>query len=133
VGIQVSSPDVACGDLSENIDISVEVKNAGDLRVGPGVAVSFFGTWESLGLTGPLADADGRPLTVTLESSLEPGASLVLSVPIRAQDGPDGLLPTTVRAVIDADDGERECNEDNNAIEAPVEQGEALADLRVVF
>lgn len=133
VGIQVSSPDVACGDLGEDIEIAVEVKNVGDLRVGPGVVVSFFGTWESLALSGPLEDAQGEPLEMTLESSLEPGASLVLSVPFRAQDGPDGLLPTSVKAIIDAYDAERECNEDNNAIEATVEQGEALADLRLVF
>lgn len=133
VGIQVSSPDVACGDLGDEIDVSIEVKNEGDLRVGPGVVVAFFGSWESPAFNGPLEDADGEPLTITLASSLEPGASLVSSVRFRAEDGPGGKLPATVTAVIDANDAERECNESNNTIEATVEQGEALADLRLVF
>lgn len=133
VGIQVSSPDVACGDLTDEIDVSVEVRNQGDLRVGPGVVVSFFGTWSSPAFTGTLDDAEGNPLAVTLGSSLEPGASLVLSVRFRASDGPNGELPASVRAVIDGDNAERECDEDNNTLEGLVEQGEALADLRLTF
>ncbi|NRA32740.1 MAG: VCBS repeat-containing protein, partial [Polyangiaceae bacterium] len=43
--IGVSSPDAQCGALSDNIDIVVEIVNDGDLRVGPGVVVTFSGSW----------------------------------------------------------------------------------------
>ncbi|MEZ4293814.1 MAG: hypothetical protein R3B70_02475 [Polyangiaceae bacterium] len=44
-GVQVSSPDVACGELSNLLTITAKIDNAGDLRVGPGVVVSYYGTW----------------------------------------------------------------------------------------
>ncbi|MGC4063724.1 MAG: VCBS repeat-containing protein [Polyangiaceae bacterium] len=42
-GVQVFSPNVACGKLSDEIQITALVRNQGDLRVGPGVTVEFFG------------------------------------------------------------------------------------------
>ncbi len=44
-GVQVSSPDVACGELSDLLTITAKIDNVGDLRVGPGVIVTFYGTW----------------------------------------------------------------------------------------
>jgi len=70
---------------------------------------------------------------VVLDTSLEPGASLIVSVRFSADDSPDGTLPSTVSAVVNGDGRERECDDDNNTIEAPVEEGENLADLRIEF
>lgn len=131
IAIQISSPDVACGQLSNQIEISVLVKNAGDLRVGPGVQIAFDGSWMTPTATAPLLDANGDPITVTLDKSLEPGASTVVSVTYAAGSNGRPDLPVEVRATVDAQQAERECHEDNNSIAAPVEAGAALADLIV--
>jgi hypothetical protein len=131
VGIQISSPDVACGELSDTIQISVEVRNQGDLRVGPGVIIEFEGTFADPDLEAALEDDDGDALIFTLQQSLEPGASVIITVEYEAGRNDRDDLPVSVRATIDGDDKERECNEDNNSIEAPVEAGARVADLRV--
>jgi hypothetical protein len=131
VAIQVSSPGQACGDLSDEIQIVVEVKNEGDLRVGPGVVIDFAGAWEASGDTEPLEDGNGQPLNVVLDKSLEPGASTLVSVIYTAGSGGHDDLPVEVTATIDRDNAELECNEDNNSITGPVDEGEALADLRL--
>jgi len=130
-GIQISSPDVACGKLSDTLVISVEIQNQGDLRVGPGVTIEFTGTWEDPALEDELEDDDGDPLTVTLQTSLEPGASIIVSVEYeRGRNGRDDL-PKQITATIDGDDRVRECEEDNNTIDGPVEEGAEVADLTV--
>jgi len=129
--IQVSSPDVACGELSDDIEITVEIENLGDLRVGPGVVLEFFGTWEDPDLETALEDEAGEPITVTLDKSLEPGASTLVTVSYTRGSNDRDDLPEEVRAVIDGANAERECNEDNNEITGPVESNAALADLRV--
>ena len=53
------------------------VKNGGDLRVGPGVELAFYGSW---GGTEEALAAGGNPLVVTLDKSLEPGASTLVTV-----------------------------------------------------
>jgi hypothetical protein len=131
--IQISSPDVACGELSDEIEISVLVKNAGDLRVGPGVQISFSGNWSGPALSAPLSDMGGVPITVTLTKSLEPGASTIVTISYQAGNNGRSDLPSEVTAVVDAEGTERECHEDNNEITAPVEPGEALPDLRLVM
>jgi hypothetical protein len=131
--IQISSPDVACGELSDEITITVEVENQGDLRVGPGVILDFFGIWSNPTLDEPLEDGNGDPISLTLDKSLEPGASTLTSVTFTAGANGRDELPDEVRAVIDGANAERECNEDNNTISAPIEQGEELADLRLVI
>jgi subtilase family serine protease len=130
--IQVSSPDTACGTLSDTIQISVEVRNQGDLRVGPGVIISFDGSWENPALDEALEDENGDPLTFALETSLEPGASTIITVEYEAGRNGRDDLPTTVTASIDPDDMARECDEDNNTISGPVEGGAEVADLSVV-
>ncbi|HTQ08209.1 MAG TPA: CARDB domain-containing protein [Polyangiaceae bacterium] len=133
--IQISSPDAMCGVLSEKIEITVVVKNAGDLRVGPGVEVAFYGTWG--GAEAPLDDGMGNPIVVVLDKSLEPGASTLVTVEYDVGNDPapdDTALPDSVRVTIDggnnAPDGkERECREDNNELTHDVNPGEALADL----
>lgn len=134
--IQVSSPDARCGELSEEIEISVVIKNAGDLRVGPGVAVVFYGAWDAG--EEPLNDAAGMPIVVVLDKSLEPGASTLVTISYSAGDNTDPSLPDSVRITVDggnasADGTERECNEDNNELTADVDAGEALADLALVI
>jgi hypothetical protein len=136
--IQISSPDAMCGVLSEQIEITVVVKNQGDLRVGPGVEVAFYGTWGGAETT--LDDANGMPIVIVLDKSLEPGASTLVTVSYAVGNNPapnDGSLPDSVRVTIDGGNGatngkERECREDNNELTQDVDPGEALADLVVV-
>jgi hypothetical protein len=138
--IQVSSPGAMCGMLSDEIEITVVVKNEGDLRVGPGVVLEFFGTWPD-GEEG-LLDANGDPLSVVLDKSLEPGASTLVTVTYEVGNNAaphDEELPSSVRATIDggndaANDGaERECHEDNNEIDGPVDAGEELPDVSIAI
>jgi hypothetical protein len=136
--IQISSPDAMCGMLSDRIEITVVVRNQGDLRVGPGVEVEFFGTWGTD--EEALRDGGGMPIVVVLDKSLEPGASTLVTVEYQVGNNPspnDEVLPDSVRVTIDggddASDGkERECDEDNNEIDHDVDGGDALADLAVV-
>jgi hypothetical protein len=128
--MQISSPNVACGELSDEILIVVEVRNEGDLRVGPGVALTFYGTFD--GDEEALLDEGGDPLTVTLETSLEPGASIIVTAPYTAGANTASGLPSSVTVMIDEDDRERECGDDsNNSISDDVEEGESVADLRL--
>ena len=127
-GVQVSSPDVACGELSELLTITAKIDNLGDLRVGPGVVVTYYGTW---GMTEqPLyADAMMTPLTATLQASLEPGDSILLSVVYNAAFNAAGVLPDQVKVIVDEADSESECIEDNNSMTKKVEPSMPLADL----
>jgi hypothetical protein len=137
LAVSVSSPDAVCGSLTDNIDIGFEIANAGDLRVGPGVRVSFLGTWgddEEV-----LLDEHGDPLEVVLQQSLEPGKRSLLSAHFAQQNNDHDRLPDELRVVVDPvsdehpDGAERECREDNNAREALVEPGHVRADLMVVM
>jgi len=135
VGVGISSPDAKCGSLSDNLDIAFEILNAGDLRVGPGVIVSFHGTWN--GSEEPLKGGDGMPLKVTLTQSLEPGKSTILKASfMKSWNGKDAL-PSHVRVVVDPANGsqpngaERECRENNNDKKATVDGGALRADLSV--
>jgi hypothetical protein len=135
--IQISSPDAVCGELSDQVSITVVVMNQGDLRVGPGVEVAFYGTWNGTEVT--LADANGDPIVIVLDKSLEPGASTLVTVTYEAgyNAAPqDDRLPGSVRVAIDGGNGgndgiERECNEDNNEVGADVKAGEELPDLAI--
>jgi hypothetical protein len=131
LAMQVSSPDVACGQLSDELQITVLVKNLGDLRVGPGVELTFYGTWA--GTTSALNAPGGGPLTATLQTSLEPGASVLATVLFDAKDNTQTTLPERIIARIDEAATERECKEDNNSIEKDVSAGESSADLRLVI
>ena len=133
-GVQVSSPDAACGQLSEHLTINVQIDNIGDLRVGPGVAVTFYGAWQTPVLTEPLyADAMGTPLTFVLQSSLEPGGSTVISVTYDALNNTPGVVPDEIRVVVDEANSERECDEANNEVTQPVMAGAQAADLRITL
>lgn len=128
VEMQVSSPGVACGQLSSQLSIVVLVKNLGDLRVGPGVAITFHGAFAGGNMA--LRGQDGMPLRHTLATSLEPGASVLIEVPYRAEDNAN-MVPTRIAAVVDEAAAERECREDNNRVEQDVSGGAQLADLRL--
>jgi hypothetical protein len=135
--IQISSPDAMCGVLSEVIEITVVVKNQGDLRVGPGVEVAFYGSWGGAETT--LNDTAQMPIVVVLDKSLEPGASMLVTVTYTVGNNPapnDAALPDSVRVSIDGGNSsmngkERECVEDNNELTEEVDAGDALADLVV--
>ncbi|HWP07686.1 MAG TPA: CARDB domain-containing protein [Polyangiaceae bacterium] len=135
--IQISSPGAACGELSDTLQITVVVKNQGDLRVGPGVEVAFYGTWD--GDETALDDDAGDPIVITLDKSLEPGASTLVTVEYEVGNNPDpyhDAPPDSVRVSIDGgndskDGKERECVEDNNEIDQDVDAGQELADLSI--
>ncbi|MEY4575502.1 MAG: hypothetical protein RL701_205, partial [Pseudomonadota bacterium] len=135
VGVGVSSPGAQCGTLSDNIDIAFEIKNEGDLRVGPGVAVRFFGSWGNT--EEELKNGSNAPLEVKLTQSLEPGHSVVLTSHFAEQNNQRDTLPEKVRVVVDPSSGsqpngaERECHEDNNARTAAVDPGKQRPDLAV--
>jgi hypothetical protein len=129
--IQISSPDVSCGELSDTLEISVEVRNLGDLRVGPGVSIEFLGAWADPELEEALEDAQGDRLSYELEVSLEPGAGTVISVEYERGRNDREDLPATITASIDAEGRVRECEESNNDINRPVEGGARIADLRI--
>ncbi len=129
--IQITSPDASCGQLSNLIDITVEIRNVGDLRVGPGVVVSFHGEWTSLPLSEALRDGSGQPLVAVLGQSLEPGDVVQVTVRFAAANNAPGTLPDRVRVVVDDGDRERECIESNNTLEADVDPGNELPDLRL--
>ncbi|MET0342994.1 MAG: FG-GAP-like repeat-containing protein [Polyangiales bacterium] len=127
--IQLSSPDAACGELSDQLDIVVQVKNIGDLRVGPGVEIAYFGVFAGQPLT-PLNGTNGS-LKSTLTTSLEPGSSVLVKASYQVPAGAQTVLPTRIEARVDAAQAERECLETNNTISADVSEGEQLADLSV--
>ena len=132
VGVQISSPDAVCGQLSDQIDIVAEIRNQGDLRVGPGVIIGFEGTWNAAMLTEPLyADMMMTPLTFVLSSPLEPGQSIFISVPYNVNNNSPMVLPDSVRVIADQGDLENECDEMNNDLDTPVTAGNQEADLRV--
>jgi hypothetical protein len=128
--IQVSSPDAMCGTLSDRIDITFQIENRGDLRVGPGVVVRFFGTWGAQ--TDPLyADLVMTPLEVVLQTSLEPGDSTVLTATYDAAWSAQMTLPDSVTVRVDALNQAAECVENNNDLTEAVVAGAMTADLRV--
>ena len=128
-GVQVSSPDATCGQLSSKIDLTFEIANVGDLRVGPGVVVGFYGHWNNPALDEPLyQNIMMVPLQAVIMSSIEPGGSLLLQVSYDAANNAPGVLPDTVRVVVDDGDAQRECNEANNDLSKPVDAGMQLPD-----
>ncbi len=129
--IQVSSPDAVCGQLSNKLDITVQIANIGDLRVGPGIVVSFHGTWTTPALSEPLMDGTPAPLTLTISNSLEPGDVILLTASYDAVNNSPGVLPDKVRVVVDDGDLARECIETNNELEAQVQAQGKQPDLRV--
>ncbi|WP_437807497.1 FG-GAP-like repeat-containing protein [Sorangium sp. So ce1078] len=130
-GIQISSPDATCGELTDNVEITVRVENLGDLRVGPGVALSFYGEWDAADGWEPLLDETLEPLQAILQTSIEPHSSLLLTVSYNAANSPRAALPGRVRAVVDESASERECNEGNNEQIVVVDEGDALPDLQI--
>ena len=136
--ISVFSPGVACGELGDGLEIVFEVKNAGDLRVGPGVEVAIYGSWGDQ--EEELQGEDG-PLKVVLDASIEPGRSVLRSATFSYENQPGrDSLPDSVRVVADSggEEGssfgaERECNEDNNDLTRDVEAGEQRPDLAIAL
>ena len=135
-GVQVSSPDAVCGVLSNTLDIAALVRNEGDLRVGPGIQLTYYGTWtdETPPLTEALtADAGGTPLSEMLTTSIEPGGEVIVTVRYDATLSTRGVAPNEIRVVVDEAMAARECREDNNEATTPVTPGEQEADLVVAL
>ena len=128
-GIQVSSPDATCGQLSKLARIVVQVQNLGDLRVGSDVSLSFEGQWDD-GAFRPLA-GPGGDVEAMLDGTLDPGATTLVSVDYDSDADGLGRLPDRIRVAVDATDAERECDEANNSLSVDVDPGTVLADLRV--
>lgn len=131
LGVQISSPDAACGQLSSLLDITVQVSNQGDLRVGPGVVLSFHGTWANPPLQETLLGPGNVPLTATLQNSLEPGDSVLVTVHYDAASNSPKVVPNEIRVVVDDGDKARECIETNNELTAKVDPGSTMPDLRI--
>ncbi len=130
--VQASSPDAACGTLGTMLDIVVRVVNRGDLRVGPDVMVALYGEWPTVPLSEALhADALGTPLSARLGTTLEPGASTLVSVRYVAANNSPGVLPAMIRVVVDDAMAERECVETNNTVSIAVDPGSTAPDLAV--
>jgi hypothetical protein len=117
-GLQVSSPDVGCGEaLSRDLRIVARVVNQGDLRVGAEVVVRF------------LDDGGAELGSSLLGAPLLPGGETFVSLSYRAPSA--AQLPTRIRAVVDADAHERECVESNNQRDIEVKPASAVPELRV--
>lgn len=130
--IQLSSPGAMCGALGSTLVITARIVNVGDLRVGPDVVIGFEGTWVTPALSEPLyADAAMTPLTTTLGRTLEPGSSVIVTVTYDAMFNSPGVLPNTVRVLADSLMSERECVEDDNALEREVTAGGPTPDLAI--
>ncbi|MEZ4435289.1 MAG: hypothetical protein R3F65_23020 [bacterium] len=134
--VQYRSPDVACGDLSDQLEISATIASVGDLRVGPGVLVAFRSVWGA-GPT-PLIGPDGDAIVVELQESLEPGATTEVHARYdvtRNGANPD-RLPNRVRVIVDANGAPafgraRECREDNNTTSVVIDESAPRPDLRI--
>jgi hypothetical protein len=131
--IQVSSPDATCGKLSKKLEITVQIANVGDLRVGPGVVVGFHGTWNTPPLSAPLNAPGSVPLTVTITKNLEPGDVTWVTASYDAANNTPGVLPDKITVKVDETNLERECNEGNNSLDKDVVAGAQEADLRVAI
>ncbi len=129
--VQFSSPDAACGELTGALDVVARVVNAGDLRVGADVPVALVGTWSGPPLTEALRDGAGTALRLTLSTVLEARGERFLSFRYDPANNGRSDLPDSIEVIIDPDGAERECDETNNRLVAPVAGAVGLADLRV--
>jgi hypothetical protein len=117
--VQFEDPGQPCDALSGILDLSATIASVGNLRIGPGVAVVFEGTWD--GMRRPLTGPDGDAIVVELQVSLEPGDTTRVSARYDIADNGDDpdRLPDRVDVIVDAIGDpafgrERECREDNN-------------------
>jgi hypothetical protein len=129
-GVQVTSPDAACGSLGTILDIVIDIGNDGDLLVGGEVLVGIEGSWD--GTFEPLLDEAGNVIQLPLGSALPPHRNLILTLLgyAPANNGKDSL-PEQLRVTVDVTSIETECIEDNNERIGDVVDGEDLPDLRI--
>lgn len=130
--IQLTASEGGCGELKDRVTVSLQAENKGDLRVGPGVELALFGKWGNAPFEA-LLDAQKAPLTITLQKTLKPGGAIYLHPEYVVGRDEQRRLPDRIKAFIDSAEQERECHEDNNTAEVPVDDpaGTSLVDLRV--
>ena len=129
--IQFASSDATCGQLSSKLDINVQLENIGNLIVGPSLIVAFEGIWSNPDSVERLLDANGDDLIYQIQAPLEPADATIISVHYDVGNNNQDRLPDQIRAIVDANQRERECVEDNNSILGDVQPGEQASDLRV--
>ncbi len=84
--------------------LCARLRNQGEIRVGPGIEVTFF-------VGDPTAG--GEPVCVAASSvALEPGDDEVLC----CSWSDASIDPVEIYAVVDSADSERECREENNSL-----------------
>ena len=134
--LQVTAPGDGCGVLSNSAQLTMLVRNQGDLRVGADILATYDGVWA--GDRRPLLGPNGEHLAVALGTPLEAGQQRRLSAlyEVAADPSQPGQLPDEIIAKIDgspnSDFGiERECREDNNerstALIGPAAQPDLVA------
>ena len=128
--VQVTAATGGCGQVSDTASLSAKISNVGDLRVGPGVVVGFYGQWGSDPFV-KLQDASGD-LQSVLANTLEPLDSVFVTVPYDSADNGEPQVPDRIRVIVDSMDQERECIENNNDRTVEVgNSGPPAAELRV--
>lgn len=150
--LRVSLNRGRCGianDENETVlNLSVTLKNDGEVQIGSGLRVELMARWTDGGSFRPLLDQGGVPLTLVTNAPLYAGTSQTLTTRYRADLDPSMPLlahgvdaPLEVKAVVDPVDPnldgsfgrERECHEDNNELISMVMLSEQSADLRLTL
>ncbi len=104
LGVSMMPDTSACPD---SVRVCADVKNQGDVEVGPGIEVDFY---------------DGDPAaggmsigTATTTHNIDRGQSETVCI----DWSPAPTDPHTVFVKVDGGDAARECNEDNNTVQIP--------------
>ena len=142
---QASTVTTCNSDLNTvlTLNMSATIQNQGDLRVGSGISLSFYGVWDQ---QDPrlLFDQAGNPLSIRTPFPLGPQSSWVTYQRYRPQDDPtlsdelQNQLPTSIQVRVDEEEQstfglERECDEENNTLNTEVITSQrGLADLVLV-
>ncbi len=104
LGVSMMPDTSACPD---SVRVCADVRNQGDVEVGPGIEVTFYDGDPTAG-----GMAIGTAMTT---HNIDRGQSESVCI----DWSPAPTSPTTVYAKVDSGDDARECNEDNNVVQIP--------------
>ncbi len=104
LGVSMMPDTSACPD---SVRVCADVRNQGDVEVGPGIEVTFY--------DGDPASGGAAIGTATTTHNIDRGQSESVCI----DWSPAPTSPTTVFAKVDSGDAARECNEDNNVVQNP--------------